>query len=173
MQVFPEDTPENLVKAYRQFNVELDERYVPWNGDTFCNIFYWDCLRAKGIESPGHWVMPATGATVKPFTIGAVEQSANALCHWLDTYGQNAGWRALAAPLALEQAQAGRVVALHYLNLTTNPKTKRPNPGHVAMLLPDGRIIQAGARCGVFTIKEIFGALPFTYWVHEKEANHG
>lgn len=110
----------------KQFNVANAARYQPPPGSTatWCNIYVWDVTRAMGVEIPHFWSGADNGK----------EMRANDIHRWLDM-GTN-GWRKVTAAAARTFAAQGIPVVLAW-----------PNPGgtgHVAMMLPDGLIAQAG-----------------------------
>ncbi|HWI61522.1 MAG TPA: hypothetical protein VNT75_06780 [Symbiobacteriaceae bacterium] len=108
-----------------QFGVAKNPRYLPSNGDTYCNIFVTDATRAMGAEIP-HWV-DKSGAPVRPGTPGANELDANETVAWLEKHGAEYGWHAVSPQQAQANANDGRpaVAVMH------------KNPiGHVAMVAP-------------------------------------
>lgn len=125
-------SPATYYAVAQQFNVEHSPRYAPpGDGRTWCNIYVWDVTRAMGVEIP-HWYDPATGAS-RPMGLGS-EMRANDMVAWLKA---GHGWTAVDAATARARAAAGIPTTVVW-----------PNPGgigHVAMLMPDGTIAQAGA----------------------------
>lgn len=120
-------SPGQYVAVAKQFDVANATRYQPPpkpSTATWCNIFVWDVTRAMGVEIPHFW----TGAENR------AEMRANDIYRWLDM-GTD-GWRKTDPTSARSAAAQGIPVVLAW-----------PNPGgtgHVAMLLPDGTIAQAG-----------------------------
>jgi len=159
-----ERSPEAYLEALAQFDVEHNARYRPWGNepkfDTFCNIFVTDCLAALCVP-PTHWVDSATGANTTPFAKGALEQSANALIAWFEKWGMANGWKGVNAIFAKQNAADGKPTVVTW----TNPN---PGPCHVAMLLPNGNIAQAG-RQNFFDqpISHGFGNLPVHCYTHD------
>lgn len=158
VRTYPERTREAYVDALAQFQVETNERYVPWNGRTYCNIFLWDGTRALCCEIP-HWVDENGNGTV-PFAKGSRELSANAIERWLIDHGGRHGWVKADLPSAKLLAAIGQPVILQW----TNPTGES---GHVAFLLPTGDVIQAGKRNGVMSVGAAFGQRLFTCWTNE------
>lgn len=157
--VYMERAPENLHKAHEQFYVESNIRYRPWLGRTYCNIFAWDVTRALGCEIP-HWVTqdgkpaPALGA-------GAREMNANSTFQWLSIHGGEYGWRRLATKDEAEmRADLGYPTVPVWLNSTGGS-------GHIALLLPHGRIVQAGRKNGVMLLEHGFGANTPDFYTHD------
>jgi hypothetical protein len=124
-----------LEDVLAQFDVTQAARYAPTERDTWCNIFVWDATSALGCEIP-HWYESATGKSV-PMGKGA-EMSANGMCDWLEN--KRNGWMPASRADAVARAGFGFPVVLAWRN---------PGKGasHVAMMLPDGSIAQAGRKC--------------------------
>ncbi len=99
-----------------QFKVTSNPRYRATTGDTYCNIFAQDVVRALGYELP--W------------------GRANDLGFWLMTSG---AWQPLSSSRAQAWANEGKPALAAWIN----PDSTRP--GHVAVLRPGGLIAQAGA----------------------------
>lgn len=140
-------SPEHLRMVLAQFDVVSNPRYQPRAGATFCNIFVWDCTRALAAEIP-HW-------------LNGRELNANELVAWLYREGRHFDWWKVDAPEARAAADAGRPVVATWRNPVPTKS------GHVAMILPGGRIAQAGARC-LFDVPlvEGFGQLAVEFWAH-------
>lgn len=145
-----------------QFNV-MDERYLPGDGKTWCNIFTWDWSCAMGAEVP-HWV-DVVGNPVAPFTPGARELNANALNPWFENAGHARGWREVrSSGSVLAEVNAGNVVVA----CMTNPK----GHGHITPVRPDANeitVINVGARnFARGKIGAAYGSYlkDVRYWVH-------
>ena len=124
-----------LLDVLAQFRVTEAARYRPTGRDTWCNIYVWDSTLALGCEVP-HWYDVNTG---DPAPMGkGNEMSANVMCDWLAD--KRHGWLPLSRADAVARASFGFPVVLAW---------KNPGRGasHVAMLLPDGSIAQAGRTC--------------------------
>jgi hypothetical protein len=150
MRVFSERTPDNLVRAAEQFHVEAHVRYRAWMGKTWCNIFAWDFTRALGCEIP-HWVT-ADGNSAPPFGPGARETTANMLAEWLWTHGAAHGWRPVESrELAAMRADLGYPTVAVWRNPNATAS------GHIALMLPNDIVIQAGTRNGRMPLEVGFG----------------
>ena len=126
-------TPEAYLDVCKQFDVEKNPRYAPKAGKTYCNIYVWDCTKALGCEIP-HWFHPVTG---QPTAVSAgAEMRANDMFGWLTVHGSEAGWSPMSPLDASWRANRGDPTVI----LWRNPR----GIGHVAMLLPDDLIAQAG-----------------------------
>ncbi len=161
-EVFTERSPSNLRKALAQFSVETHARYKPFklNGRwvTWCNIFRWDGTTALGCELP-HWYDPLTGEPRKHHAVAAAEMRANDVRSWLHQFGAKFGWKEVSRSDAQLDAMRGLPVLLNWFNSTGS--------GHEAFMLPDGNVIQAGRRCGVFALEQVFPQpLAVTFWRH-------
>lgn len=158
MTVYTERTPENLLKAAEQFRVEKEARYRPWLGKTFCNIFAWDVSRALGCEVP-HWVTN-DGKAAPPFAPGAREQTANSLYRWFALFGGAEGWRPVESREEAEmRADLGYPTFAVWYNGNGS--------GHIALMLPGGRIAQAGAKNGIMRFEEGFGSREARFYTHD------
>lgn len=158
VRVYTERSPENYWAALRQFDVEHAVRYQVWNKRTFCNIFVWDGTRALGCEIP-HWV-DKDGTIVKPFSYTSWETTANILgAQWLPRWGAQYGWKRCEKDDGEDRARRGLPVVLSYVATV--------GPGHVAFLMPNGNVYQAGAKNGEFPVGEVFGKLLYTTWTHD------
>lgn len=119
-------------------HVEDAERYRPKNGMTFCNILAWDVSKAFRKEVP-HWYDPATG---DPTTVGkGREMNVNTMQDWLLSHGLERAWG-----VSSERKDAVAWAQKRYLVLALW-KNKTGKPGHVAIILPDGKAAQAGTHC--------------------------
>lgn len=122
-------SPEALRAVLAQFSVESALRYRPRAPLTWCNIFVWDATRALGCEIP-HFVGQRPHRR---------ELTANGICDWLESTGPGEGWREVDAWDAVREAMRGCPVVLAW-------KNPGKGSGHVAMMLPNGNIAQAGRR---------------------------
>lgn len=156
--VCAERNPRMYEQTLRDLKPTEGSRYARTvDGHTFCNIFLWDGTRALGCEIP-HWVHK----DFLPSQTGqGVELTANGIHAWLYKVGKQFGWRKVTHTEGIGRAADGFPTILVW----KNPNSKRP--GHVAFLLPEGRVIQAGRKNGVMTVNEAFGSLPFDTWTHD------
>lgn len=155
-----ERTPGILKRVLTQFGVETHERYRPVMIDrklvTYCNIYRWDATAALGCEVP-HWYNPTTGKPTKHHAPGSREMRANTVEQWMRMFGREYSWRLVSRAEAQTEASHGKPVVVNWYN----PK----GHGHEALMMPDGSVIQAGARCGVFQLEQVFPQpLAVTYW---------
>ena len=134
----------------KELDVENSPRYKPGGGKTYCNIFVSDFLDAMGLP-PTH-------------VEGGVELSANAMIEWLASpKGAGTGWIEADRETALGAAERGHVVLITYF------QHARGRSGHIAIVLPEGTIAQAGKANFVGrTIREGFGTLPVVFFVQSR-----
>lgn len=139
-----------------ELDVEHSPRYKPQAGKTYCNIFVSDFLGALGLP-PTH-------------IEGGYELSANDMIEWLNSpKGVETGWIPGDRAEALDAADRGHVVLVSYFNPNINPLTHKHRPGHIAIVLPEGTIAQAGRDNFVGkTIAYGFGTLPVQFWIQTK-----
>lgn len=157
MRVYTERTPDNLHRASEQFCVESHLRYRPSDGKTWCNCLLWDVTRALGCEIP-HWV-DAQGRPAASFAPGSRELSANGVYAWLEEYGLEHGWQYVESRhLACMRADLGYPTVAAW----RNPR----GHGHVALVLPGDRVVQAGIVNGVLSIDAAFGTHVPSFWTH-------
>lgn len=146
--------PDKLRKVIAELAVETSPRYKAVDLCTWCNIFVWDVTRQMRCEIP-HWVKD--GAAADPGQ--GNELTANGMHKWLKKYGPANGWHPAERLAALDAAARGHVVVVCY-----NSHSSRP--GHIAIVLPEGTIAQAGRENFVGkTIREGFGTLPVEFFV--------
>lgn len=145
-----------------ELDVENAKRYKAANGQTFCNIFVTDMCDAMGFL-PSHWVT-ADGERAE---VGkGVELNANGMCLWFNKFGPAHGWVNADRATAMDAASRGHLVVVGW-------NSKSSKPGHVAILLPEGTIAQAGRTNFVGrTIREGFGELPVTFWIQAHSGQH-
>lgn len=134
----------------KELDVENSPRYKPGAGKTYCNIFVSDFLDALGLP-PTH-------------TEGGVELSANAMIEWLASpKGAGTGWVQADRQTALDAAARGHVVLVSYF------QTAKGRSGHIAVVLPEGTIAQAGKSNFMGgTIRSGFGDLPLIFFVQSR-----
>lgn len=157
---------DKLRKVIEELDVEHAPRYKASGGRTWCNVFASDVLTAMGL-SPSHWV-DKLGRPLAGPTRGGVELNANGMSRWFEGHGSNYGWVSVGREEAMEAAARGHVAVVTYFN-------ESGGSGHIAILLPEGTIAQAGKLNFVGrTIREGFGNLPVRFWVnvHGPHATH-
>lgn len=154
---------ELLSSIIGQFDVEVNPRYRPRDGKTYCNIYAWDVTSALGVEIP-HWVN-SQGVPVHFTDSAGIRLSCNAMYEWLNTHGSVRGWRPEALDVAFSFANRGcPVVAI------------RPNPlgnGHIAIVKPGAdrpgelMVAQAGKTCSsALSLRDAFDGHPVEFYVH-------
>lgn len=156
--VYTERSPENLLRAAEQFKVGEHVRYRPWLGRTYCNIFSWDVTRALGVEVP-HWVYES-GDPASPMGPGAREMSANDTQRWLTLHGGRFGWRFVET-----KDEAEMRADLGYPTLAVWYNTH--GSGHISLMLPHGRIVQAGRKNGVMLFERGWGNIHPQFYTHD------
>lgn len=160
--------PTILDQVINQFAVGHNPRYLPDDGNTYCNIFAWDVTRAMDCEIP-HWIDDKWNIA-RPNSSGAYEIRINEGIEWMIKYGvKNFGWQMATAQTAQDYANLGKVAVAMW---------KNPIPGghgHIAVIRP-GAITNKGAACAQAGgtnfnyghIKDGFGALKIPkYYVHD------
>ncbi len=154
-------SPDLYRRVCEQFKVTTSARYYAAppppgsTGATWCNIYVWDVTSAMNAEIP-HWFDPASGDKT---SVGrGSEMRANDMYRWLERQIQ--GWREGTYEQAKANAAQGRPTVAAYFNPTGGS-------GHVAMVLPNGNIAQAG-RHNLFDapVKSGFGSYPVRYFLH-------
>ncbi len=155
--------PDKLKAVIAELDVVNSKRYRAGMGKTWCNIFVTDVIEAMGFE-PGHWV----DRLGSPAKVGEGEElSANKLVRWLITHGPARGWAESDRNSAMAAAERGHLVVVAYDSKSTK------HSGHVAILLPEGTIAQAGRTNFVGrTIREGFGVLPVKFFVQMRGGSH-
>ncbi|HEX8821949.1 MAG TPA: LysM peptidoglycan-binding domain-containing protein, partial [Archangium sp.] len=154
---------DNYSQVIDQFSVNNNPRYQPRGGNTYCNIFAWDVTRAMGAEIP-HWVDGA-GNPAGVGAPGARELDANGGHRWLETQGQNHGWREVSAQEAQNLANQGHPTVASW----NNPG----GIGHIAVVRP-GELTDRGpaiAQAGASNfnnghVRDSFGNAPVKYFVN-------
>ncbi len=120
-------------------------RYQPDTGVTFCNIYAHDYCTLAGVYLPRVWWSQEAlerltrGETVEP-RIGAtvLEQRANDLFRWLQSFGPRFGWRQTGT-LGKLQAEAN----LGAVALVIARRKLEGRSGHVALVVPEKHEFQA------------------------------
>lgn len=150
---------QKLRQALKELAVEKSPRYKAREGQTWCNIFVSDITRALGCEIP-HWVAP-DGSPADPGK--GKEQNANRMFDWLKGEpGASRGWVEADRQTAMDAAARGHTVVVAWHSGSVKP-------GHIALLLPEGTIAQAGRRNFVGeSISQGFGSLPVTFFVQAR-----
>jgi hypothetical protein len=158
--------PDKLHKVIKELDVEHSPRYRAGNGRTWCNVFVTDVLDAHGVL-PSHWMAADGGPASKDPAVVNIELNANQLLRWLAIHGSEYGWEFAGKAVAQDAAARGHLVIVGW-------DSKSAKAGHVAILLPEGTIAQAGATNFVGrTIPEGFGRLPdLQFWVQIHEGEH-
>ena len=120
-------------------------RYQPRDGMTFCNIYAHDYCALAGVYLPRVWWSQEAlerltrGETVEPH-IGAtiLEQRANDLFRWLQSFGPRFGWRQTGT-LSKLQAEAN----LGAVALVIARRKLEGKSGHVTLVVPERDQFQA------------------------------
>lgn len=148
-------SPARYEAVLRQFNFDTSLRYQPAGGDTFCNIAAWDASRALCCEVP-HWWNNLNGS------YGMQELVINEGILWLGTEGVDYGWTQVDADAAKAAAALGQPTLVTWRNPTGH--------GHIAWVMPDWTLAQAGASCGYgisFTSVFTPAMMPqLEFWTH-------
>ncbi len=150
-------TKEAILQTLRALKFEEGERYAPKGKKTYCNIAMWDGTVALGCEI-SHWYNPLTGAKTK-FGVGK-EMQANDIQDWMSSFGKEYGWEMVSGTQAIIDAANGLPVLIVYKNPISTES------GHVGFFLDGNFVYQAGAKCGMFDVIDIFGRLPFKLYTH-------
>lgn len=151
-----------LRQVLAELNVEESPRYKAADGKTYCNIFVWDFTRAMGREVP-HWVR--TDGRVTQAGSGK-ELNANGMVRWLATRGPAEGWILADRKTATDAAARGHTVVVGW-------DSGNATPGHIAIMLPEGTIAQAGKHNFVGkTVREGFGDRPVVYFIYAPGGSH-
>lgn len=154
--------PTKLRSVVDELDVENAPRYAPTGTATYCNIFVSDVLQAMGLE-PGHWVDEAGNPTEDGH---GWELNANRMIRWFKLHGEEHGWTQAPRTAALDAAARGHMVVVGW-------DSRSSGPGHIAILLPEGTIAQAGRKNFVGgTIREGFGNREVTFFVQMHGGSH-
>src|SRR5215471_523769 len=150
-----------------QFAVGNNPRYLPDNGNTYCNIFAWDVSRAMGAEIP-HWIDSA-GNIAAPGAPHASEVNINGGINWMRSHGVTQfGFRACSPQDAQDAANQGKLAVIMWKNTGSGH-------GHVAVVRP-GTVTTGGpeiAQAGRHNFNDGhvingFGQLgPLEYFSHD------
>jgi hypothetical protein len=125
-------------KIIDQFQVATENRYLPKNNLTYCNIFVWDVTSAMGREIP-HWVNKDSGEPVaygssqfnQLYKQGKVQElNANMTFEWLAKHGGQYGWKQVTG----EEAQAAANQGIPAVAVWKNPNASAS--GHIAVVRP-------------------------------------
>lgn len=136
---------ESLIRQIESFNVTTNDKYLPGDGKTWCNIFASDVASSMGAELPR--AIRQNGKVVD-------YMQANEMVAWLNgSYnafdvptGPDVGWQSVDAATAAQMANDGHVVVAGWINPTGGH-------GHMAVVRPGSdtsgnlsgiRIAQAG-----------------------------
>ena len=156
----PEANRRDLHSVVAALDVENALRYKPKASATYCNIFVSDVTGAAGYAIP-HWADTHTGEAVEPGSRNSREQRANDMVRWL--HNPRHGWTQISRPDAHLIAATGGLVVLGW-------DSQSARPGHIAIMLPEGTIAQAGAQNFVGgTIAKGFGELPVKFFCSPKK----
>lgn len=151
-------SPDKLRAVVRELDPANTPRYRADDRRTWCNVFVTDVFDAMGV-APTHW-MNKDGSPGVPGP-EAVELSANKLVRWMREIGPKYGWTLVDKETAFDAAGRGHLVMLGWENIGGGS-------GHVAVLLPEGTIAQAGKRNFIGEpMSAGFGNLPVSYFVKD------
>ena len=110
-----------------QFAVGNNQRHLPDNGNTYCNIFAWDVSRAMGAEIP-HWI-DNSGNVAAPHAPHASEININGGITWMRGHGVTQfGFHSCTPPQAQDAANQGKLAVVMWKNDAGH--------GHVAVVRP-------------------------------------
>ncbi|MFL6209042.1 MAG: LysM peptidoglycan-binding domain-containing protein [Pyrinomonadaceae bacterium] len=151
-------------QVINQFAVGNNPRYLPGQGNTYCNIFVWDVTRALGAEIP-HW-LNAAGQRAAPFSPGAHEVNINGGIDWMHSHGvPEQGWRSATDVEAQNAANAGQLAVVLWKNPIHHGHTAIVRPGTITAKGP--ATAQAGAiNFNMGHMKDGFHDLPGKYFIH-------
>jgi len=157
--------PATYDAVLEQFGFDSAPRYQPTNGATYCATAAEDAAAACGVVLPKvygancHVGKPINGDG-SPFCY----LQANDLQDWLASIdGSGVGGHGWVEAESLADAQAKASLGYPTLATYKNPA----GHGHIAFIMSDGTLAQAGAKCGYhIPFGEVFGALPARFWYH-------
>ena len=162
-----ERDPAIYSQLINQFAVGNNPRYLPGDGNTYCNIFAWDVSRAMGAEIP-HWVDDA-GNIAAPGAPHAHEININGGVNWMRSQGVTKfGFHSATPEEAQDAANQGKLAVVMWKNTGSGH-------GHVAVVRP-GTLTAGGpeiAQAGRHNfndghVSNGFGQLgPLEYFWHE------
>ena len=164
----PREIASRLIRKYT-------DRYVPIYDKptgqpkrikaTACNILFTDIVRQLQLTGPLHWVdYKGNPMQYRTGLAGiAHELNANGLIAWFEQYGRDYGWYPVTHQQALLSSKANKPVAVTYYNPVPG------HSGHIAILLEDGTIAQAGMGMPFVgkSIETGFGTKPKQFWAYE------
>lgn len=150
-------SPDKIRAVAKELDPVNSPRYKADAHRTWCNIFVTDLFNAMGVV-PGHW-MNEDGSLGEQGH--GIEMSANRLVRWMKEHGPAYGWTPTDKDTAFDAAERGHLVMLGWENIGGGS-------GHVAILLPEGTIAQAGKRNFIGEpVSAGFGNLPVLYFVKD------
>lgn len=129
--------PQRLPAVVAELAPARNPRYRPGVAQTWCNVYVTDVVAAMGLAAPRHWMM-ARGDPAAPGK--GTEMTANLLWEWFT--GPSAaryGWMACDRQTAEKAAERGHLAVVCWRN--------RKGPGHIAIVLGEDAITQAGRQC--------------------------
>lgn len=157
--VLPRKAATWLIANYLERYKENKEKKL-----TYCNVFFTDMVQQLKLPGPYHWVdKKGNPMQFVPGVAGkATEMLANDIIDWFGAHGHEYGWVKVNKYAALEFAEWGRLVAV------TWHSGSRGKSGHIAVLLDDGTIAQAGKGIPFvgLPIESGFGDKTVEYWAH-------
>lgn len=168
----PRETADWLIKNYLSRYIP---EYVIIDGKrkklTACNILFTDVVQQLRLPGPYHWIDKKGNPLrySKDAHVKGSELSANTMIDWLRVHGQDYGWERVSRERALFYAANNRLVGVAYYAVPLPEQP--PKSGHIAILLEDGTIAQAGAGFPFVgkSVETGFGNLPIEYWVQMQE----
>jgi len=159
--------PQKIKDMIHAMNVAGNSKYLPRNGNTYCNIFAMDFCKKMGVPFP-EWLDWNKDGKIDDYL------NANEAISWLDgSYnkggvqtGAQLGWKEISSDQAAQYASQGKVVLAGW----TNPIASQP--GHLAVVRPEStvgniQIAQAGgSNFEQGSITKGFGSKTPTYFVY-------
>jgi len=158
---------QKILDTIKALNVTQNPKYLPRDGNTYCNIFAMDFCKKMGVPFP-EWLDWNKDGRIDDYL------NANEAISWLNgSYnkggvqtGAQLGWKVITADQATQYATQGKVVLAGW----TNPVASQP--GHLAVVRPDStvgniQIAQAGGKnFDKGAVTQGFGNRPVTYFVY-------
>jgi hypothetical protein len=125
--------------------VETSPRYLPANGQTFCNIYAYDYCYLAQTYLPRVWwsgkalTQLAKGETV-PVAYGDTvnELNANSLYNWFNSFGDDFGWKRV---FDLDELQSA--VNKGKVGIIAAQRTNLSRSGHILAVIPENATSQA------------------------------
>lgn len=125
--------------------VDQHARYLPANGETYCNIYAYDYCYFGNAYLPRVWWtskalqrIAAGEAVPVQYDKTVREMNANSLHNWLVDYGQGFGWRRVANVTSLQSAaNAGQLAIICAKRKDLN------RSGHIVAVVPETAAHQA------------------------------